>query len=161
MLVATLLFTLTAQTAWAQELLTSGKCGINEDNAGLVWSFNEGTKTLTISLEGGYTDGEMPYYYPNYEYEDLGDEDYEENKPAPWRNYTDHEGNVNNGPDELIEHIVVEEGVKRISENAFYGLANLKDVTLASTVYQLGEGAMQNDPKLTSVILLCPAFISG
>lgn len=84
MLVATLLFTLTAQTAWAQTpLLTSGKCGTNTDNAGLVWSFDTGTKTLTISLEGGYTDGEMPYYYPNYVYDDLGGGDYDENKPAP------------------------------------------------------------------------------
>lgn len=160
MIVATLLFTLTAQTAWAQELLTSGKCGVNEDNAGLVWSFDTGTKTLTISLEGGYTDGEMPYYYPNYVYEDLGGGDYDENKPAPWRNYTDHNDQLHNGPGDLIEHIVVEEGVKRISENAFYGLANLKDVTLASTVNVLGEGAMKNTDNLTSVILLCPAFIS-
>ena len=157
MLVATLLFTLTAQTAWAQTpLLTSGKCGINKDNAGLVWSFDTGTKTLTISLEDGYTDGQMPYYDPNYEYGY-----YEENKPAPWRNYKDHEGQWHNGPGDQIEHIVAEEGVKRISSNAFYGLANLKDVTLASTVYQLGKGAMQNDPKLTSVFLLCPAFIFG
>jgi hypothetical protein len=161
MLVATLLFTLTAQTAWAQELLTSGKCGVNEDNAGLVWSFDTGTKTLTISLEGGYTDGEMPYYYPNYVYEDLGGGDYDENKPAPWRNYKDHNDQLHNGPGDQIEHIVVEEGVYRISENAFYGLANLKDVTLASTVNVLGEGAMQNDLNLTSVTLLCPAFISG
>ena len=162
MLVATLLFTLTAQTAWAQTpLLTSGKCGTNTDNAGLVWSFDTGTKTLTISLEGGYTDGEMNDYYPSYVYEDLGGGDYDENKPAPWRNYTDHEGNLNNGPGDLIEHIVVEEGVYRISENAFYGLANLKDVTLASTVNVLGEGAMKNTDNLTSVILLCPAFISG
>lgn len=160
MLVATLLFTLTAQTAWAQELLTSGKCGTNTDNAGVVWSFNETTKTLTISLEDGYTESGMNDYYPNYVYEDLGGGDYDENKPAPWRNYTDHEGNLNNGPGDLIEHIVVEEGVYRISENAFYGLANLKDVTLASTVNVLGEGAMQNDLNLTSVTLLCPAFIS-
>lgn len=160
MLVATLLFTLTAQTAWAQELLTSGKCGVNEDNAGLVWSFDTGTKTLTISLEDGYTDGEMAYYYPNYVYEDLGDGYYDENKPAPWRNYTDHNDQLHNGPGDLIEHIVVEEGVYRISENAFYGLANLKDVTLASTVNVLGEGAMKNTDNLTSVILLCPAFIS-
>ena len=161
MLVATLLFTLTAQTAWAQTpLLTSGKCGTNTDNAGLVWSFDTGTKTLTISLEDGYTESGMKDYYPNYVYEDLGGGDYDENKPAPWRNYTDHEGNLNNGPGDLIEHIVVEEGVYRISENAFYGLANLKDVTLASTVNVLGEGAMKNTDNLTSVILLCPAFIS-
>ena len=157
MLVATLLFTLTAQTAWAQELLTSGKCGTNTDNAGLVWSFDTGTKTLTISLEDGYTDGEMNDYYPSYEYEDWGDE----NKPAPWRNYTDHEGNVNNGPDDQIEHIVVEDGIRWIGDYAFYGLKNLEDVTVASTVNVLGEGAMKNNPKLTSVILLCPAFISG
>lgn len=161
MMLVTLMLTLAAQTAWAQELLTSGKCGDNADNAGLVWSFNTDTKTLTISLEDGYTDGEMHYYFPNYEYEDLGDEGSREYFPAPWRYYTDHEGNVNNGPGDQIEHIVVEEGVKRVSGNAFYGLANLKDVTLASTVYQLGEGAMKNNPKLTSVTLLCPSFVYG
>ena len=161
MLVATLLFTLTAQTAWAQTpLLTSGKCGTNTDNAGVVWSFNETTKTLTISLEDGYTESGMNDYYPNYVYEYLGDADYNEYFPAPWRNYTDHEGNLNNGPGDLIEHVVVEEGVYRISNNAFYGLTNLKDVTVASTVNVLGEGAMQNDLNLTSVTLLCPAFIS-
>lgn len=161
MMLVTLMLTLTAQTAWAQELLTSGKCGVNEDNAGLVWSFDTGTKTLTISLEGGYTDGEMASYDPSYEYEDLGDEGCREYIPAPWRNYTDHNDQLHNGPGDQIEHIVVEEGVYRISENAFYGLANLKDVTLASTVNVLGEGAMQNDLNLTSVTLLCPAFISG
>ena len=161
MLVATLLFTLTAQTAWAQELLTSGKCGRNADNAGLVWSFDTGTKTLTISLEDNYTDGYMASYDPDYEFEDLGGGDYDENKPAPWRKYKDHEGNVNNGPDELIEHIVVEDGIRWIGDYAFYGLKNLEDVTVASTVYQLNEGAMKNNPKLTSVILLCPSFISG
>lgn len=159
MLVATLLFTLTAQTAWAQELLTSGKCGVNEDNAGLVWSFDTGTKTLTISLEDGYTESGMNDYYPNYVYEDLGGGDYDENKPAPWRNYTDHEGNLNNGPGDLIEHVVVEDGIRWIGDYAFYGLKNLEDVTLASTVNQLGEGTMQNNPKLTSVILLCPSFV--
>lgn len=161
MMLVTLMLTLTAQTAWAQELLTSGKCGVNEDNAGLVWSFDTGTKTLTISLEGGYTDGEMPYYYPNYVYDDLGGGDYDENKPAPWRYYKDHNDQLHNGPGDQIEHIVVEEGVKRIGDYAFYGLKNLKDVTLASTVNVLGEGAMQNDLNLTSVTLLCPAFISG
>lgn len=162
MMLVTLMLTLTAQTAWAQELLTSGKCGVNEDedNAGLVWSFDTGTKTLTISLEGGYTDGEMASYDPDYEFEE-GDEGCREYIPAPWRNYTDHNDQLHNGPGDQIEHIVVEEGVYRISNNAFYGLANLKDVTLASTVNVLGEGAMKNDPKLTSVILLCPAFISG
>ena len=160
MLVATLLFTLTAQTAWAQTpLLTSGKCGTNTDNAGVVWSFNETTKTLTISLEDGYTESGMKDYYPNYVYEDLGDADYNEYFPAPWRKYTDHEGNVNNGPDELIEHIVVEDGIRWIGDYAFYGLKNLEDVTVASTVYQLDEGAMKNDPKLTSVILLSSNFV--
>lgn len=162
MMLVTLMLTLTAQTAWAQELLTSGKCGVNEDedNAGLVWSFDTGTKTLTISLEGGYTDGEMASYDPDYEFEE-GDEGCREYIPAPWRNYKDHNDQLHNGPGDQIEHIVVEEGVYRISNNAFYGLANLKDVTLASTVNVLGEGAMKNDPNLTSVILLCPAFISG
>lgn len=161
MMLVTLMLTLTAQTAWAQELLTSGKCGVNEDNAGLVWSFDTGTKTLTISLEDGYTDGEMAYYYPSYEYEDWGDGYYDENKPAPWRYYKDHNDQLHNGPGDQIEHIVVEEGVKRIGDYAFYGLKNLKDVTLASTVNVLGEGAMKNTDNLTSVILLCPAFISG
>lgn len=160
MMLVTLMLTLTAQTAWAQELLTSGKCGVGDDNAGLVWSFDTETNTLTISLEDGYTESGMASYYPNYVYEDLGGGDYDENKPAPWRNYKDHNDQLHNGPGDQIEHIVVEEGVKRISENAFYGLANLKDVTLASTVNVLGEGAMQNDLNLTSVTLLCPAFIS-
>lgn len=161
MMLVTLMLTLTAQTAWSQELLTSGKCGVNEDNAGLVWSFDTETNTLTISLEDGYTESGMASYDPDYKYIDLGDEGCREDIPAPWRYYTDHEGNVNNGPGDQIEHIVVEDGIRWIGDYAFYGLKNLEDVTLASTVNVLGEGAMQNDPKLTSVILLCPSFISG
>lgn len=159
-MLVTLMLTLTAQTAWSQELLTSGKCGVNEDNAGLVWSFDTETNTLTISLEDGYTESGMASYDPDYKFEDLGDEGCREYIPAPWRNYTDHNDQLHNGPGDQIEHIVVEDGIRWIGDYAFYGLKNLEDVTVASTVYQLGEGAMKNDPKLTSVILLCPAFIS-
>lgn len=154
----TLLAVLTSVGAWAQTpLLTSGKCGVGDDHAGVLWSFNETTKTLTISLEDGYTNGLMASWRKNYDYDDWGFEDI----PAPWRKYTDHNEVLHNGPDDLIEHIVVEEGVTRIGDYAFYGLSNLKDITLASTVRDVWTAAMKSCPKLTSAVCLCPAYISG
>ena len=154
----TLLAVLTSVGAWAQTpLLTSGKCGVGDDHAGVLWSFNETTKTLTISLEDGYTNGLMASWRKNYDYDDWGFEDI----PAPWRKYTDHNEVLHNGPDDLIEHIVVEEGVTRIGDYAFYGLSNLKDITLASTVRDVWTAARKSCPKLTSAVCLCPAYISG
>ncbi len=158
----TLLAVLTSVCMWAKTpLVTSGKCGYGTDGAGTAWSFDETTKTLTISPEGGDSEPAVRDYYETYDYVEYSEWGRSEHKPAPWRKYTDHNGQLNNGPDELIQHIVVEDGVTVIGEYAFYGLANLEDVTLASSVSKVWEGAMQNDPKMTSVVCLCPSQISG
>ena len=155
----TLFAVLTSVGMWAQTpLLTSGKCSWNSDSNATVWSFDESTNTLTISPEDGNSASGIRSYYEEYGYEEY-DGWVSEEPPAPWRKYIDYEGNLHNGPDELIQHIVVEDGVRSIGAYAFYGLVNLETVTLASTVTSIGRYSMQNDPSLTSVIILCPKML--
>ncbi len=127
-----------------EDIMTSG---VVNDNC--YWSYDADTKTLTLSGDETGTGSFAKEYDPaNYA------------KSAPWRTWTTAEGVVvRKGVEDGIEHIVVENGVNYIGDYAFYGLKNLEDVTLASTVNLLGEGTMQNNPKLTSVILLCPSFV--
>ena len=137
-------------SAWAQTpLLTSGTCGENTE-----WTFNESTKTLTISPKDGETDLWVSSYYSNYN--SMTGE-----TPAPWKNYYDElEGSLNNGPEGLIEHIVVEDGIVGLGDCAFYGLDNLKDVVLAPSVYSIGQQTFRYCPKLQSVVALYLGRIS-
>lgn len=137
-------------SAWAQTpLLTSGTCGENTE-----WTFNESTKTLTISPKAGE--------------ENVGVKDYEDSYnndegkiPAPWKKYYDvAEDRDNNGPDELIEHIVVEDGIDVIGSFAFYNLPNLKDVVLAPSVRSIGWQALRYCPNLKSVVALHLGYFS-
>lgn len=137
-------------SAWAQTpLLTSGTCGENTE-----WTFNESTKTLTISPKDGETNLWVSSYYSNYN--SMTGE-----TPAPWKNYYDElEGSLNNGPEGLIEHIVVEDGIVGLGDCAFYGLDNLKDVVLAPSVYSIGQQTFRYCPKLQSVVALYLGRIS-
>lgn len=138
-------------SAWAQTppLLTSGTCGTNVE-----WTFNESTKTLTISPKDGETNLRVSSYYSNYN--SMTGE-----TPAPWKNYYDElEGSLNNGPEGLIEHIVVEDGIVGLGDCAFYGLDNLKDVVLAPSVCNIGQQTFRYCPQLQSVVALYLGRIS-
>ena len=137
-------------SAWAQTpLLTSGTCGENTE-----WTFNESTKTLTISPKAGEGNVGVKDYDDSYNYDEW-------KIPAPWKKYYDvAEERDNNGPDELIEHIVVEDGIDVIGSFAFYNLPNLKDVVLAPSVRSIGRQALRYCPNLKSVVALHLGYFS-
>lgn len=146
--VAVMALLLPSTSAWADvPILTSGTCGSGGSDE-VVWTFDEDTKTLTISPNEGQESGWMSDFIASYE---PGNWVY----PAPWKSYYNTiDEELNNGPDELIEHVVVEEGVRNVSEYAFYGLPNLKDVVLAPSVSTIGKQAFRNCDNLTSIVAL-------
>lgn len=101
-----------------------GSCGQNGGN--LNWSYNETTKTLTISGTGN-----MSNYYSSGT---AGGR-------APW---------VNSKIKDEIETVVISEGATSIGEYAFFECIGLKNVTIPSTVKTINEGAFYKCSGLTS-----------
>lgn len=101
-----------------------GSCGQNGGN--LNWSYNETTKTLTISGTGN-----MSNYYSS---STAGGR-------APW---------VNSKIKDEIETVVISEGAESIGEYAFFECTGLKNVTIPSTVKTINEGAFYKCSGLTS-----------
>lgn len=101
-----------------------GSCGQNGGN--LNWSYNETTKTLTISGTGN-----MSNYYSSGT---AGGR-------APW---------VNSKIKDEIETVVISEGAESIGEYAFFECTGLKNVTIPSTVKTINEGAFYKCSGLTS-----------
>lgn len=101
-----------------------GSCGQNGGN--LNWSYNETTKTLTISGAGN-----MSNYYSSGT---AGGR-------APW---------VNSKIKDEIETVVISEGAESIGEYAFFECTGLKNVTIPSTVKTINEGAFYKCTGLTS-----------
>ena len=101
-----------------------GSCGQNGGN--LNWSYNETTKTLTISGTGN-----MSNYYSSGT---AGGR-------APW---------VNSKIKDEIETVVISEGATSIGEYAFFECTGLKNVTIPSTVKTINEGAFYKCSGLTS-----------
>lgn len=101
-----------------------GSCGQNGGN--LNWSYNETTKTLTISGTGN-----MSNYYSSGT---AGGR-------APW---------VNSKIKDEIETVVISEGAASIGEYAFFECTGLKNVTIPSTVKTINEGAFYKCSGLTS-----------
>ena len=101
-----------------------GSCGQNGGN--LNWSYNEMTKTLTISGTGN-----MSNYYSSGT---AGGR-------APW---------VNSKIKDEIETVVISEGATSIGEYAFFECTGLKNVTIPSTVKTINEGAFYKCSGLTS-----------
>ena len=54
---------------------------------------------------------------------------------------------------ESITHIIIEEGVKDIGQNAFKGCIGVKSVEISNTVYSIGKSAFDNCTSLTSIFL--------
>ena len=101
-----------------------GSCGQNGGN--LNWSYNETTKTLTISGTGN-----MSNYYSSGT---AGGR-------APW---------VNSKIKDEIETVVISEGAASIGEYAFFECTGLKNVTIPSTVTTINDGAFYKCSGLTS-----------
>ena len=101
-----------------------GSCGQNGGN--LNWSYNETTKTLTISGTGN-----MSNYYSSGT---AGGR-------APW---------VNSKIKDEIETVVISDGAESIGEYAFFECTGLKNVTIPSTVKTINEGAFYKCSGLTS-----------
>ena len=87
------------------------------------WSYNSGTKTLTIS-------GTEPM--PSY------------GNPSdrPWNDYVSE-----------IEKLVLNDGVWGIGENAFEGCSALTSVTIPNNMKKIGAYAFQNCSSLTTVTI--------
>jgi len=54
---------------------------------------------------------------------------------------------------ESITHIIIEEGVMDIGQNAFNGCIGVKSVEISNTVYNIGKSAFNNCTSLTSIFL--------
>src|SRR5690554_1920979 len=54
---------------------------------------------------------------------------------------------------ESITHIIIEEGVEDIGQNAFNGCIGVKSVEISNTVYKIGKSAFNNCTSLTSIFL--------
>ena len=109
MMLLAVMFTMNAQTAWAD---ASGSCGTN-----VTYSYVESTHTLTISGTG-----QMMYYGSA-----LGS-DSKYHSTAPWSGY-----------DSEIETVVVEDGVTYIGSYAFAYCSALTSVSLPASVIALGD----------------------
>ena len=124
--------TLTAHAADA-----SGTCG-----DGITWTYNEATKTLTISGNGPMADYERQDdgsgYAPYMKV--LGVKKVEYYKTY----YID---------DTKIEHLVIENGVTSIGNLALYRCHALKDVVIPESVTNIGEQAFMECTGLTSVTI--------
>ena len=97
---------------------TSGTCGDN-----LNWSYNETTKTLTITGTGGMTD-------------------YANQTDVPWYNVR-----------EEIEKVSLPDGLTNIGARAFYYCKNLTSINIPESVTSIGRSAFDNCNVLVSVNL--------
>ena len=96
----------------------SGSCGAN-----LTWTYEEATKTLTISGEGAMTN-------------------YERNNFSPWYEYRDE-----------IASAILESGVTTIGNYAFYGCSGLTSITIPNSVTSTGFQAFAGCSGLTSITI--------
>ncbi len=96
------------------ETPTSGVCGKNA-----TWEFDEIAGTLTISGEGPMYD----YYYSRQDEVDT----------RPWAPY-----------DDLIEFVIIEDGITYIGEYAFVKFNLLTIVTIPESVTKIGEYAFNS-----------------
>ena len=103
--------------------------GVGGTTGELNWSYNEATKTLTVSGTGAMKD----YGWGN---------------TPPWYQLDDNSGRTYLYD---IESVVIENGVTRVGENAFEGCETLKSVTILDGVKSIGMEAFHGCNALKSV----------
>lgn len=114
LLVLCMIFMLVPGAAAANMEPTSGSCGENVN-----WSYDEATKTLTISGTGDMdTDFHWPWIY-----------------------------------NQSVEHVIIADGVKSISNSAFNNCPDLREVNIAGSVETILYNAFSNCPNLTDVVI--------
>ena len=69
-------------------------------------------------------------------------ENYEGRSKMPWYDYR-----------EQVVSVVIEAGVTAIGDYAFYGMVNLKEISLPEGLLTIGDYAFKNDPRLDGVVL--------
>ena len=128
----------TAIVASAATVFKSGDCGTAGHESEVRWSLDNDS-VLTISGTG-----------PMADYSSL---------TMPWKDYR------NSKP--KIKKIVVESGVTRIGNYAFYGTSNATSVEIPSTVTTIGVGSFQGSninsftiPAVIAIILILHIFSS-
>lgn len=89
----------------------------------ISWSYNSGTRTLTISGSG-----------------DM--EDYWSYSDAPWHQYYME-----------IENVKMSEGITHIGDYAFAQCRSLSNITIPSTVKSIGEGAFYGCQSLPKIVI--------
>ena len=112
-IVATAMFV--SSSAMAQ---TSGTCG---DNA--TWTYDENTKTLTISGTGAMSD----YDFTN------------NSSSTPWKDFDD------------IQTVIIENGITYIGSFSFTYFTNITTVTIPNTVTTIGKTAFGRCSSLTTI----------
>ncbi|MGN0654058.1 MAG: leucine-rich repeat protein, partial [Oscillospiraceae bacterium] len=118
-------------------LVDSGVCGAQGDN--VIWELYE-NGTLVISGQGVMAnydyweeDGERPpygnylYYGEDYEYEE--------------------------GADNTVKNVIIEDGVTSIGDEAFRFFIALESVTISGSVTSIGYAAFRNCTNLTSIAI--------
>ena len=128
-------------SAYAKESATSGKCGEN-----VYWSYDEGSKTLTISGTG-----EMDDYYENEPYVHID---------TPWRYCSPIENlNILNGVTSIgdyafyrlsVTDVIIPDSVKSIGYYAFFGSA-LSNISIPNSVDLIEEFAFVNCKNLSTI----------
>ena len=100
------------------------KTGMTSANDTIAWSYDTATKTITFSIAEGQT---------GTAWSGIGN--------ANASGYKDYVS--------AIEKVVVSEGITRVGSGAFaYSVPNLKEVTLPSTLTEVGDNAFNSCSKL-------------
>ena len=98
-------------------LITGGNCGqTGIDGSDVTWSYDESSKTITISGTGA-----MMYYGLTDDYN---------HSTSPWSHF-----------DDVLEHVVINDGVTSVGAYAFAMCSKLTDVVLPASVFQIDQAA--------------------
>lgn len=108
--------------------IIKGSCGVN-----VIYSLDKTTGVLTI--EATDEDNYM-YYYSTQTVDNI------DITTAPWYKYND-----------ILKEVIVKDGVRNISNCAFYGCSNITSVSLPNSVQNIGSMAFDLCKSLVSINL--------